>query len=74
MPYAACTLQCVHRPLYEPIDALQGMLVANKRSLLERPGLLTIVHELIERFDGHLKADQFYSVRRGFKPTRATLF
>ncbi|KXZ49552.1 hypothetical protein GPECTOR_20g406 [Gonium pectorale] len=40
----------------------QGILVANRRSLLERPGLLEIVHELIERFDGHLKAEQFYSV------------
>lgn len=40
----------------------QGMLVANKRSLMERPGLLRIVHELIERFDAHLKAEEFYSV------------
>jgi len=40
----------------------QGILVANKRSLLDRPGLLQVVHELIERFDGHLKAEQFYSV------------
>lgn len=39
----------------------QGVLVANRRSLLERPGLLAIVHELIERFDAHLKAEQFYS-------------
>lgn len=40
----------------------QGILVANKRSLMDRPGLLQVVHELIERFDGHLKAEQFYSV------------
>ena len=40
----------------------QGVLVANRRSLLERPGLLGIVRELIERFDAHLKAEQFYSV------------
>ena len=40
----------------------QGILVANRKSLLERPGLLAIVHELIERFDAHLKAEQFYSV------------
>ncbi len=39
----------------------QGVLVANKRSLLERKGLLPVVHELIERFDAHLKAEQFYS-------------
>jgi hypothetical protein len=36
--------------------------VANRKSLLERPGLLEVVHELLERFDAHLKADQFYSV------------
>lgn len=40
----------------------QGILVANKTSLMDRPGLLAIVHELIERFDAHLKAEQFYSV------------
>lgn len=40
----------------------QGVFVANKKSLLERPGLLRIVHELLERFEAHLKAEQFYSV------------
>nr|QKY14853.1 ATP phosphoribosyltransferase (HISN) [Polytomella parva] len=40
----------------------QGMLVANRKALLERPGLLKIVHELIERFDAHLKARCYYSV------------
>ncbi|MEW5298460.1 MAG: hypothetical protein WDW36_001582 [Sanguina aurantia] len=40
----------------------QGILVANKKALMERPGLLQVVHELIERFDGHLKAEQYYSV------------
>ncbi|GLC36083.1 hypothetical protein PLESTB_001382400 [Pleodorina starrii] len=40
----------------------QGILVANRKSLLAHPELLEIVHELIERFDGHLKAEQFYSV------------
>ncbi|GAX75767.1 hypothetical protein CEUSTIGMA_g3210.t1 [Chlamydomonas eustigma] len=45
-------------------DILQseGVLIANRKSLLDRPGLLQIVHELIERFDAHLKAEQFYSV------------
>lgn len=49
----------------------EGILVANRKSLLERPGLLPIVHELIERFDAHLKAEQFYSVianMRGASP------
>lgn len=36
----------------------QGVLVANRRSLLERPGLLAIVHELLERLEAHLKAEQ----------------
>lgn len=40
----------------------EGVLVANKRSLLERPDLLPIVHELLERLEGHLVADTFFSV------------
>eukprot|EP00879_Flechtneria_rotunda_P017496 GHRR01018345.1.p1 GENE.GHRR01018345.1~~GHRR01018345.1.p1 ORF type:complete len:331 (+),score=117.35 GHRR01018345.1:167-1159(+) len=40
----------------------QGVLVANRRSLLERPQqLLPVLHELLERLDAHLKAEQFYS-------------
>lgn len=49
------------------------MLVANKRSLLERRGLLVIVHELLERLEAHLIANKFYSVtcnmRGGKEPT-----
>jgi hypothetical protein len=38
------------------------VLVANRRSLTERPAqLLPIVHELLERLDAHLKAEDFYS-------------
>lgn len=40
----------------------EGVLVANRRSLLEREGLLKIVHELLERLEAHLVADQFYRV------------
>lgn len=41
----------------------QGVLVANRRSLVERPGqLLPVLHELLERLDAHLKAEQYYSV------------
>eukprot|EP00878_Enallax_costatus_P004241 GHUV01004471.1.p1 GENE.GHUV01004471.1~~GHUV01004471.1.p1 ORF type:complete len:429 (+),score=92.17 GHUV01004471.1:131-1288(+) len=41
----------------------QGVLVANRRSLMERPQqLLPVLHELLERLDAHLKADKFYSV------------
>lgn len=38
------------------------MLVANRTSLLERPALLPIVHELLERLEAHLVADEFFSV------------
>ena len=40
----------------------QGVLVANRRALHERPGLLEVVHELIERFEAHLEAGKFYNV------------
>ena len=44
------------------IISSQGVLVANKRALKERSGLLEVVHELIERFEAHLKAGKFYNV------------
>lgn len=31
----------------------QGVLVANRRALTEQPGLLAVVHELIERLEVH---------------------
>jgi ATP phosphoribosyltransferase len=40
----------------------EGVLVGNRRSLLERRGLLPMVHELLERLEAHLTADKFYSV------------
>lgn len=49
----------------------QGVLVANRRSLLERRGLLPIVRELLERLDAHLTAEGFYNVvanMRGASP------
>ncbi|KAK9909062.1 hypothetical protein WJX75_006625 [Coccomyxa subellipsoidea] len=49
----------------------QGVLVANKQALREQPGLLAVVHELIERLEAHLKAESFYSVvanMRGSSP------
>ncbi|RMZ55983.1 hypothetical protein APUTEX25_004407 [Auxenochlorella protothecoides] len=44
------------------VMASQGVLVASRRALLERPGLLGLVHELLERLDAHLVADSYYSV------------
>jgi hypothetical protein len=52
-------------PPLHPLPPPKGVLVANRRSLLERPGLLGIVHELLERFDAHLKAEQYYSGEAG---------
>ena len=40
----------------------EGVLVGNRRSLLERSGLLPMVHELLERLEAHLTADKYYSV------------
>ncbi|KAL4580734.1 hypothetical protein LXL04_016936 [Taraxacum kok-saghyz] len=34
----------------------QAVLVASKKSLLERKGLLDITHEVLERFEAHLRA------------------
>jgi len=40
----------------------QGVLVANRTALLKRPGLLEVCHELIERLEAHLTAENYYSV------------
>ncbi|KAK9826505.1 hypothetical protein WJX81_007753 [Elliptochloris bilobata] len=40
----------------------QGVLVASRAALLQRPGLLDLVHELIERLEAHLTAELYYSV------------
>lgn len=40
----------------------EGVLVANRRSLLEREGIMPVVHELLERLEAHLVADKYYSV------------
>mmetsp|Transcript_6000 Transcript_6000/g.15978 ORF Transcript_6000/g.15978 Transcript_6000/m.15978 type:complete len:437 (+) Transcript_6000:31-1341(+) len=47
----------------------QGILVASKKALMDRPGLLQVVHELIERFDAHLTAEQYFSVIANMKGT-----
>lgn len=40
----------------------EGVLVANRRSLLERKTLLPIIHEMLERLEAHLVAENYYSV------------
>ncbi|GKA02688.1 ATP phosphoribosyltransferase 2, chloroplastic-like protein [Tanacetum coccineum] len=38
----------------------QAVMVASKKSLVQRKGLLDITHEILERFEAHLRAlDQF---------------
>ena len=40
----------------------EGVLVASRKALLERPGLLDIVKDMLERLEAHLLAEQFYTV------------
>ena len=40
----------------------EGTLVVNRTSLLNRPGMLELVHELLERLEAHLVAQSYYSV------------
>ena len=62
----AADCQCQHETVGHhdliSLSQSEGVLVANRRSLLGRPDLLPIVHELLERLEAHLVADTFYSV------------
>ena len=40
----------------------EGVLVASRRALKERPDLMNIVKEMIERVEAHLQAEQFFTV------------
>ncbi|PWA96889.1 ATP phosphoribosyltransferase, catalytic domain-containing protein [Artemisia annua] len=40
----------------------QAVLVASKKSLLQRKGLLDITHEILERFEAHLRALSQFTV------------
>ena len=40
----------------------EGVLVANRTALKNRSGLLEVCHELIERLEAHLTAENYYSV------------
>ena len=40
----------------------QGVLVANRKSLLERDGCLEMVHEMLERLEAHLEANKLFTV------------
>lgn len=40
----------------------QGVLIANKKSLIHRKGLLDITHEILERLEAHLRAAGQFTV------------
>ena len=40
----------------------QGVLVASKKALQQRPGMLDTVHEMIERLEAHLTAKNFFTI------------
>ena len=44
------------------MDFLQGVLVANKQALLQRPAALEITHEILERLEAHLRAEGQFTV------------
>jgi ATP phosphoribosyltransferase len=48
--------------------------VANRTSLLQRPGLMPIVHELLERLEAHLVADDYFSVTCNVRTHDPTVF
>ncbi|KAK1430215.1 hypothetical protein QVD17_12790 [Tagetes erecta] len=49
----------------------QAVLVASKKSLLQREGLLDITHEILERFEAHLRALGQFTVVANMRGTNA---
>lgn len=45
----------------------EGVLVANREALLNRPGLLDVVKEMLERLEAHLSAKDEYEVTANIK-------
>lgn len=45
----------------------EGVLVANREALLNRPGLLDVVKEMLERLEAHLSAKDKYEVTANMK-------
>lgn len=41
----------------------QAVLIASRRSLIQRKGVLDITHEMLERLEAHLKAVGQFTVR-----------
>jgi len=49
----------------------QGCLVASREALLKRPGVLEIVHEMLERLEAHLRADGVFMVTANVRGSSA---
>lgn len=49
----------------------QGVLVASRTALLNRPGTLEIIHELLERLEAHLRADGLFMVTANVRGSSA---
>lgn len=45
-----------------PYTLSQGVLVANRRSLMERDGVIQAVKDILERLEAHLRAADKFSV------------
>ena len=49
----------------------QGVLVASRTALLNRPGTLEIIHELLERLEAHLRAEGLFMVTANVRGSSA---
>ena len=49
----------------------QGCLVASREALLKRPGVLEIVHEMLERLEAHLRANGVFMVTANVRGSSA---
>ena len=49
----------------------QGVLVASRSALLNRPGTLEIIHELLERLEAHLRAEGLFMVTANVRGSSA---
>eukprot|EP00850_Spirogloea_muscicola_P013111 SM000087S23393 [mRNA] locus=s87:518115:521714:+ [translate_table: standard] len=47
----------------------QGVLVASRKALLERKGVMEATHELLERLEAHLKAKELFTVTANIRGT-----
>lgn len=53
----------VHSISFDLDLLFQAVLVASRKSLIQRKGVLDITHEMLERLEAHLKAMGQFTVR-----------